>query len=351
MPSLERFFDPQIRKFDLNIRSLPGARFYFFENGTTTPKTIYQDKAGTIPHTNPVIADSSGSFAPIFLDGLYRVELRSNANIVQPGWPIDNVGQDSAVVPFGPWVEILPYNTGEVVTGSNGNWYRSLEDNNLGNNPVSSPSKWEVIPIPVASSFTSNKAYFTWSDDGDQISLDLDVDALGADVADSVKDEIAEPGSDLVVGGEITAINLPKIALRTTGKTITSSTTLQDDADLTITGLDSAAYYKISLYLNWFNGASSGNGIKLQVSGNAISIDGIFLANTNATTANSAPTANTSDVVFEKMPNSASPTTNYILYDAIMIGNTSVKVQWAQAASNIVGTTVGRSVLIAQKLS
>lgn len=182
MPSLERFFDPQIRKFDLNIKSLPGARFYFFQNGTTTHKSVFQDKAGTIAHDNPVIADSNGSFPPIFLDGLYRVELRSNANIVQPGWPIDNVGQDSAIVPFGPYSDIVSYNTGEVVTGSNGNWYRSIVNGNLGNNPISSPAEWEVIPIPVASSFTSNKAYLTWSDDGDQISLDVDVTGLSADV-------------------------------------------------------------------------------------------------------------------------------------------------------------------------
>ena len=208
MPSLERFFDPQIRKFDLNIRSLPGARFYFFENGTTTPKSVYTDKAGTVAHDNPVIADSNGSFAPIFLDGLYRVELRSKANIVQPGWPIDNVGQDSAVVPFGPWVEILPYNTGEVVTGSNGNWYRSLEDNNLGNDPTTSPAEWEVIPIPVASSFTSNKAYFTWSDDGDQISLDVDSAGLAADVGanlDTVENTLTIEG-DLNVDDNLNVV-------------------------------------------------------------------------------------------------------------------------------------------------
>lgn len=203
MPSLERFFDPQIRKFDLNIKSLPGARFYFFQNGTTTPRTVYQDKAGTIPHTNPVIADSSGSFAPIFLDGLYRVELRSNANIVQPGWPIDNVGQDSAVVPFGPWIEILTYNEGEVVTGSNGNWYRSKVNGNLGNDPTTSPAAWEVIPIPVASSFTSDKAYLTWSDDGDQISLDVDIDGLGADALPYIEANISSVDGNFSVGGNL----------------------------------------------------------------------------------------------------------------------------------------------------
>src|SRR5690606_2589548 len=171
--------------------------------GTTTPKTVYQDKAGTIPHTNPVIADASGSFAPIFLDGLYRVELRSNKNIVQPGWPIDNVGQDAAVVPFGPWVEILPYNEGEIVTGPNGNWYRSIGDNNLGNDPTTSPAEWEVIPTPVASSFTSNKAYLSWSDDGEQISLDVDIDGLGADALPYIEANISSADGNFSVGGTL----------------------------------------------------------------------------------------------------------------------------------------------------
>lgn len=201
MPSLERFFDPQMRKFDANIRPLPGARLYFFDNNTTTPKAVYQDKQGSLAHTNPVIADSTGAFPQIFLDGLYSVELRSNKNIVQPGWPINNIGQDTPVVPFGPWNEINTYNTGEVVTAPNGNWYRSITDNNLGNDPISSPSEWEVIPIPVASSFTSNKSYLTWADDGDQVSLNVDSEGLAADVVSELS-TIATPvvmGDDLSV--------------------------------------------------------------------------------------------------------------------------------------------------------
>lgn len=205
MPSLERFFDPQMRKFDANVRPLPGARLYFFESGTTTPKTTYQDKQGKDAHTNPVIADSTGVFPQIFLDGLYRVELRSSANIVQPGWPIDNIGQDTPVVPFGPWVEVNTYNEGEVVTGSNGNWYRSITDNNLGNDPIYSPTEWEVIPIPVASSYTSNKAYLTWADDGDQVSLNVDSEELTADVVSELS-TTTDPvvlGDNLSVSGNL----------------------------------------------------------------------------------------------------------------------------------------------------
>lgn len=178
MPSLQRFTNPQTRPFSLNIKSLPGAKLYFYAASSTTPKATYSDKQGTTANANPVVADSSGIFPPIFLDGLYRVELRSSANIVQSGWPIDNVGQDSVIVPFGPYSPIVTYNEGEVVTGENGNWYRSIVDNNLGNEPSASPSDWELIPIPVASSFTSNVPYITFSDDVDQISLDLDQNAL-----------------------------------------------------------------------------------------------------------------------------------------------------------------------------
>lgn len=175
MPSLERFFNPQMRVFSANITSLPGARLYFFEAGSTTPKVTYADKQGTTPNTNPVIASATGTFPPIFIDGLYRVELRSSSNIVQPGWPIDNVGQDTPIVPYAPWSELVTYAEFERVTDTlTGTVYRSTTDNNLGNAPADSPSDWEVVIDPVPSSFTSNAAYLSWSDDGGQISLDVD---------------------------------------------------------------------------------------------------------------------------------------------------------------------------------
>jgi len=184
MPSLERFFNPQMRVFSANITSMPSARLYFFEAGSTTPKVTYADKQGTIPNAHPVVASSTGTFPPIFLDGLYRAELRSSGNIVQPGWPIDNVGQDIPIVPYAPWSELVTYAEFERVTDPlTGIVYRSLADNNLGNVPASSPSDWEVVIDPVPSSFTSDAAYLSWSDDGGQISLDVDQAALNTEVA------------------------------------------------------------------------------------------------------------------------------------------------------------------------
>lgn len=250
MPSLERFFDPQMRKFDANVRPLPGARLYFFENGTTTPKTTYKDKQGSIGHDNPVIADSTGVFPQIFLDGLYRVELRSSSNIVQPGWPIDNIGQDTPVVPFGPWIEINTYNTGEVVTGSNGNWYRSITDNNLGNDPISSPSEWEVIPIPVASSFTSNKAYLTWTDDGDQVSLNVDT----AGLVDEIEANLDQVDGDLAVAGELSVTGDIKAegGLIQVGDAVGTTAYINNESEISENGTD---FYKL-INANYFSAAT-----------------------------------------------------------------------------------------------
>lgn len=59
--------DPHFQALDANGLPLAGAKLYFYEAGTTTPITIYQDADGATPHANPVIADSSGLFAAIFV--------------------------------------------------------------------------------------------------------------------------------------------------------------------------------------------------------------------------------------------------------------------------------------------
>ena len=46
---------------------LSGARLHFYRAGTTTRITVYQDADATTPHANPVIADASGLFPPIFI--------------------------------------------------------------------------------------------------------------------------------------------------------------------------------------------------------------------------------------------------------------------------------------------
>lgn len=69
--------------FDLNGVPLPGAKLEFFITGTSTPLAVFTDNALTVAHTNPVIADSAGRFAPIYLqDADYKVILKDAADVV-----------------------------------------------------------------------------------------------------------------------------------------------------------------------------------------------------------------------------------------------------------------------------
>ena len=62
------FFMPKTFRQQSDGTAYPGAKINFYLTGTTTPTNTYQDNARTTPHTNPVVADSEGIFAPIYLD-------------------------------------------------------------------------------------------------------------------------------------------------------------------------------------------------------------------------------------------------------------------------------------------
>jgi microcystin-dependent protein len=75
---------------DLNGRAFPGARAFFFDAATTSPRVVFQDNAQTTPHAHPVVADSQGRFPAVFLpSGLYRERVTTATNVLV--WDIDNI--------------------------------------------------------------------------------------------------------------------------------------------------------------------------------------------------------------------------------------------------------------------
>jgi len=82
-----------------NGNTYPGARLTFMRSGTTTLATVYQDAARTVPHTNPVIASSSGVFAPIYLDPGVQYKARltnSSGALLRPDAdPINDAGNST----------------------------------------------------------------------------------------------------------------------------------------------------------------------------------------------------------------------------------------------------------------
>jgi hypothetical protein len=75
-----------------------GAKIYFFEAGTTTPRTAYQDADLTTPHTHPVIADAYGRAPAIFLDfSDYRERVRTSGDTTL--WDTDDIPNAAPVEP------------------------------------------------------------------------------------------------------------------------------------------------------------------------------------------------------------------------------------------------------------
>lgn len=79
---------------DPNGAPYSGAKAYFFDAGTTTPRTVYRDSDLGQSHDHPVVANASGMFPAIFLpSGDYRLRL-TDANGVTL-WDIDGISTPS----------------------------------------------------------------------------------------------------------------------------------------------------------------------------------------------------------------------------------------------------------------
>ena len=83
------FTMPQTSAYGQNVKPSDGAKLYFYDAGTTTLKTIYTDIGETVAHANPVVADASGRFDPIFLSGSYKTVLKDKNDVTI--WTEDNL--------------------------------------------------------------------------------------------------------------------------------------------------------------------------------------------------------------------------------------------------------------------
>jgi hypothetical protein len=95
MPKL--FGETVLRATDMNGAPVSGALCFVYEAGTTTPVTTYSDNALTTAQPHPVVANSSGVFAPIYVPGgEYKANITTAAGASLPGFPVDNLGYSGA---------------------------------------------------------------------------------------------------------------------------------------------------------------------------------------------------------------------------------------------------------------
>lgn len=139
---MARFGEINAQYFDDAGDPLGGGKIYFYESGTTTPKTTYADVNFTIPNTNPVVLTAAGRQPNVFFNGNAKAIL-TDSNDVQI-LARDPVGETASN--FGdPWVATRIYSTNSVVIGSDGVYYRSLVPANQNNNPVTTSGYWALL--------------------------------------------------------------------------------------------------------------------------------------------------------------------------------------------------------------
>jgi hypothetical protein len=309
--------------------SLAGAKLYFYQTGTSTPQTTYQDVDLTTPHSNPVVADSDGYFAPIYLDPSlpnYRVTLRTSADVLidqRDGVPAsDSSGKVLRLVDTAP--KVILENT--LAATGEGKWkieaatgaliVKLLSDDEL--------SETSVITIyRVADVLVSSFELYAGA-----------VDRL-----------------------KINSIPVsPLEAVKTTGTGRSSTTTFANDPDLLLQFV-TGGHYRFELFLRVVGNGSSGAGgfkLKMNYSGTT-GANGIFLGGQS--------TINSSDIVLDMTDGTAghsfasiasSGNGEYIRY--IGYGHFSnsgnLSVQWAQNSSNAATTNVmAGSYLVAKRMT
>lgn len=70
------------QQFDAQGRPLAGGFLYFYQSGTTTPQSAYQDSSLTIAHPNPITLDAAGRVPVFYLaDGAIKIRLSDSGGV------------------------------------------------------------------------------------------------------------------------------------------------------------------------------------------------------------------------------------------------------------------------------
>lgn len=94
---------------DSDGNPISGAKIYTYYNNTTTPRATYTDAGLSVPHANPVVADSSGVFASIFADRAVSYSVTVTDASGAPLASYDNVQASSVGSIDGPVARVLDF--------------------------------------------------------------------------------------------------------------------------------------------------------------------------------------------------------------------------------------------------
>lgn len=146
---MTRYIDPVPQYLDDEGNPVVNGKLWFYKSGTNSALETFADELQTIPLTNPVPVQANGRVPNIFYSGSARVILTANnpdtwQQDVQV-WERDPVGGDRTLGQLELWDIAVTYDAGDLVKGSNGEYYKSISGANQGNDPTTNPAQWELV--------------------------------------------------------------------------------------------------------------------------------------------------------------------------------------------------------------
>jgi len=123
----------------------PNGTVKFFKSGTNTDLITFKDELETIQNTLSVDVTPDGNLPNIFFSGTAKVKYFDEFAVQYA--ERDPVGGEKELGDFALWDTVVLYDKGDFVEGSDGRFYQSLTNGNVGNDPTTSTSNWKEIPF------------------------------------------------------------------------------------------------------------------------------------------------------------------------------------------------------------
>ena len=124
----------------------PLGHLLFYKSKTNTELVTYKDELETIENTTQVAVNADGNVANVFFSGSAKVKYFDQFGVQYA--ERDPVGGSKELGNFSLWSADVIFDENDLVTGSNGSYYKSLVNDNQDNDPVlnaGSNASWEEV--------------------------------------------------------------------------------------------------------------------------------------------------------------------------------------------------------------
>lgn len=139
---------------------LISGELYFYDSGTTTPKTTYSDIDETIAQTHPIVLPANGRAPDIYFTGSARLIIKdSGGTTLVDKDPVVPTGAGGNVTSFDAWNAVTTYAVGNLVTGSDGRYYRLISGTSQGDDPTSTSGIWAEVFL--VEDYEAGRTYLT----------------------------------------------------------------------------------------------------------------------------------------------------------------------------------------------